>query len=616
MMMTKGMEYIAELNKRGSVPGLDNIKALLKRLNHPECNVPVIHIAGTNGKGSTLAFIESICRQAGLRTGKYTSPTIASYYERFQIDGENIPEETFEALLMRVKAVSDEIERELNLYPTAFEVETAVAFCYCAQADVMLLETGMGGRLDSTNVVPAPLVTVLASISMDHMQYLGNTVSEIAREKAGILRPGVACVSNPANARDEKLEMTIRECCNQVGASYVTAQDYEVTKSNADHTVFIYEDARYEIHMPGLFQVDNAVTAILAVREAVLSIESFAWKKETVKKHWETAANAIRKGDVIREGLAAATWQARFERADTSVELYLDGAHNVDACVRLRESVEKYFTGRYMICIIGVLRDKEYEKMMGEMAPLADEIYTVTPDSPRALPAYALAGECEKYCDEVTACDSVGQAYAGAKAAYWRRQDDKPVILAFGSLSYLGELKKCMIPNPKAMDRFNQLLHDNEVIACYKRLDLLEQNRIYCRHGLCHALDVARIGYIMMLEAEDVPVSKELFYVMALLHDLGRVAQYEQGTPHHEAGVRLAEHLLSKYAFAEEEKTAVCEAIAGHNDKAGDNITCDNMSGVAEYLYLADKRSRNCFCCAAVDSCNWSEEKKNYDLFI
>lgn len=613
--MTEGMKYIAKLNKRGSVPGLDNIKALLEGLDHPERSVPVIHIAGTNGKGSTLAFIESICRRAGLRTGKYTSPAITSYYERFQMDGENITEQTFEMLLMRVKSVSDRIEKELSLYPTAFEVETAVAFCYFAHADVMLLETGMGGRLDATNVVSAPMVTVLASISMDHMQYLGQTLTEIAREKAGILRSAVTCVSSPANTKQKQPEETIVECCQKVGAPYVTAGTYKILKSDAVHTVFLYEDIEYTIHMPGLFQVDNAVTAILAVREAAHCAERFSWPNDIVREHWLHAKEELQKASVIRDGLQAAAWQARFERMKAPVEIYMDGAHNEDACIRLRESIEQYFKGRYLIFIIGVLQDKEYGKMMNVMAPLAKEIYTVTPDSERALSAEALAHVCEKYCNSVTVCENMGQAYAGAKAACERIPEHRPVILAFGSLSYLGELKRC-ICSMENMDRFNRLLHDEEVIGSFEKLETLEQERIYCRHGLCHALDVARIGYIMMLEAADAVVSKEMFYVAALLHDLGRVKQYESGMPHHAAGAELAAHLLSKYAFTEEEKNAVCGAIAMHTHTDAPEVKEDAVSILAKYLYLADKKSRNCFCCGAQASCNWSEEEKNYDLFI
>ena len=432
--MIEGMKYIAKLNKRGSVPGLENIQALLALLQHPECKVPVLHIAGTNGKGSTLAFIESICRQAGLKTGRYSSPTIESYYERFQINGENITEEVFEELLMQVKEAADVLERERHLYPTAFEVETAVAFLYCGQADIMLLETGMGGRLDSTNVVPKPLVTVLASISMDHMQFLGNTLEAIAREKAGILRQGVPCVSSPANKRDARLEQTIRACCEQAGASYVTGSSYSILESDARHTVFLYEDEQYEIHLPGLFQVDNAVTAILAVRELAAVFNS----------HCQTAVRAMQEKAVVKEGLANATWQVRFERIPAPVEIYLGGAHNEDACIRLRESVEQYFAGRYIIYIVGVLKDKEYGKMMELMAPLADEIYTVTPDNARALEASLLADVCERYCSQVCACGSIGQAYERAQAAYETKTTKSPVVLAFGSLSYLGELKQCI----------------------------------------------------------------------------------------------------------------------------------------------------------------------------
>lgn len=437
--------YIEKLNKRGSVPGLSNIQGLLKRLGNPQNEIPVIHVAGTNGKGSTIAFIESIFRQAGLRVGKYTSPAVSSYYERFQIDGRNITETDFFMLLSRVKAAADALEQEGTGFPTAFEVETAVAFLYCTQADIMLLETGMGGRLDATNVVRQPLVTVLTSISMDHMQFLGNTIEQIAAEKAGILRAGVACVSNPANVR---LQQVMENQCQMVGAEFLMPEDYKVLEADESHTVFVYAGTVYEMHLPGLFQVDNCVTAIMAVQKAVE-----AWRRRLQAP--EAGEEAIGSGGLlsaldkavevscVQAGVSHAHWPFRLEHVAAMPDIYLDGAHNTDACDKLRISIKQYFGGRPLIYIVGVLQDKEYEKMMEILAPLAAHIYTVTPPGQRGLDGRVLAEVCSSYCGSVRVCSSIAQAVSEARRS--AADMDMPVILAFGSLSYLGELKKWVV---------------------------------------------------------------------------------------------------------------------------------------------------------------------------
>lgn len=447
--MTLNHPYIEQLNKRGSIPGLANIRELLNRLGNPQNEIPVIHVAGTNGKGSTIAFMEGIFRQAGLRVGKYTSPAVSDYYERFQIDGRNIGEADFLMLLSRVKEKADALELEGTCFPTAFEVETAVAFLYCRQADVMLLETGMGGRLDATNVIERPLVTVMASISMDHMQFLGDTIEQIAAEKAGILRTGVTCVSNPANVR---VGQVIKNQCLTVGAEYVMPKAYSVLEADERHTVFAYADTLYEIHLPGLFQVDNCVTAIVAVKTA-----AEAWRRRLAVLRTEgeavgctdgvgrllAALDRVSQTDCVQAGVSHAYWPFRLEHVAAAPDIYLDGAHNTDACEKLRLSIKQYFAGRPLIYIAGVLQDKEYEKMMEILAPLAVHIYTVTPPGKRGLDGRRLAEVCSAYCGSVRACGSVAQAVCEArqKAAGM----DRPVILAFGSLSYLGDLKKRVV---------------------------------------------------------------------------------------------------------------------------------------------------------------------------
>ncbi len=419
MNFQESMEYMEQLNERGSVLGLINIQRLLEILENPQNQVPVIHVAGTNGKGSTIAFMESILLEAGFHVGKYISPTVFSYLERFQIDGRYMDEADFAKYLTKVQQAVLQMEASEGLFPTAFEVETAVAFLYCKdKADIMLLETGMGGRLDSTNVVDKPLCTVLASISMDHMQFLGNTIEEIAREKAGILRTGVACISNPAN---ERVEQVLRNACEEVGAVYQTGKAI-IQSVDTDGTTFVFQNTQYEIHLLGAYQVDNAVTAIMAVQAAA----------RVLGRPIDEA--------VIEVGLRKTKWAARLEKISEKPDFYVDGAHNIDACICLRQAVETYFTNRKKIYIIGVLKDKEYEKMMALLAPTADAIFTVTPENSRGLSAEVLADVCGRYCAHTICVGDLAKAVAQAKE-FAKPYGEAAVILAFGSLSYIGSIQ-------------------------------------------------------------------------------------------------------------------------------------------------------------------------------
>ncbi len=418
MNIQESMEYIAKLNERGSVLGLENIKRLLERLDNPQNRVPVIHVAGTNGKGSTIAFMEGILREAGYKVGKYISPTIYTYLERFQVNGIYMSELDFAHYATLIKKEVDVLEAQ-GLYPTAFEVETAIAFLYCKDnSDIMLLETGMGGRLDSTNVVDRPLCTVLASISKDHMQFLGDTLEEIAMEKAGILRTGVLCVSNAANVR---VEDTLKSVCESICAEYrmglahIISQDKEKTK-------FSFDGENYEIHLLGNYQVDNAVTAIMASQEAMKRLDG------------ELSVSTI------QAGLKKTKWSGRMEQVGEYPDFYVDGAHNVDACSRLKTTVGTYFGDCEKIFIIGILKDKEYEAMMQIIAPEACVIYTVTPQNARGLDGNLLAQVCRKYCNHVNAMESLDEAVKVAKELALST-DKKSVVIAFGSLSYIGSIK-------------------------------------------------------------------------------------------------------------------------------------------------------------------------------
>ncbi|MCM1157734.1 MAG: bifunctional folylpolyglutamate synthase/dihydrofolate synthase [Bacteroidales bacterium] len=405
------------VQKRGSIFGLEPIKDLLNRLGNPQNRLKVIHVAGTNGKGSICTFLEALYRGEGKKVGRYVSPTLCEYLERFQIDGKYMPEAVFAELLSALAPVIGQMEAESREIPTAFELETVIAFLYFIKerTDIVILETGMGGRLDATNVVEKPLCTVFASIGMDHMQFLGETLEEIAGEKAGILKEGCPAVAYPNN--QAVMHVLERECAiRHTGLIKVKAEDIQILSETLEESRFLYRGEEYRILMLGEYQIFNAVTAV----ETKLLLD----------------------GSLVKESLADACWEKRFELVSTTPMLILDGAHNVDGAKALKKSLQKHFTNAHFLFIIGVLRDKEYEKMAAELCPMADKVYVITPEVERGLPGTVLRESILPYCRETVVCESVDAALAQAAGDWSRyhRKKEQAVITAWGSLSYLGKI--------------------------------------------------------------------------------------------------------------------------------------------------------------------------------
>lgn len=436
MTFEEAYKYIKKAEGAGIVPGLSNIKELLARIDDPQDSVNVIHIAGTNGKGSIFAFLEYILREAGYRVGRYISPTIFTYLERFQINSEYMTEEEFAEIMETVGAAAEGMEADGLSYPTAFELETAMAFLYFKKkkVDFLLLETGMGGRLDATNVVKKPLCTVLASISMDHMKFLGDNLSSILREKMGIFRPGVPCV---AYELEGDLRQEYLDKCNELKAPAVICEFADVkdtVRVGSRDTEYIYAGKPYTISLKGIYQVYNSIVAI----EVAKTLNIYHGYHIT--------------DDEIREGLAAACWKGRFEQVGNDPEFYIDGAHNVGGWQSLAQNVREYFKGRKLIYICGVFKDKEYMKMLDIMSPYSDTLIAVTPPNEgRALPKEELAQAAKEYFSDVYTAGSIQEAakqaleLAGGKNDCDRKisdDSDGTVILAFGSLSFIGELSK------------------------------------------------------------------------------------------------------------------------------------------------------------------------------
>lgn len=411
------MNYIEEKNKLGSIPGLVNVKELLLRLGNPQNQLKCLHIAGTNGKGSIFAYVESILMENGYKVGRYISPTIFDYRERFSINGEYISEDKLSELMERVADVVDEMTEEGVYNPTAFEIETAIAFLYFLdeQVDFALIECGMGGSMDATNVIEHPLVTVMASISMDHMQYLGNTIEVITKNKAGIMRQDGITVAYPQKSEVEKILSDHAEKINN-HITYADTDDLSFVDMDVNGTEFIYKNEKFYIKLLGKRQVYNAITAV----EVLNTLSSIG---VTIKRK------------SIMDGLKKTYWPGRMTKACDNPQMYVDGAHNEAAWEFLREGVKKYFTNRKIIYIIGVLKDKEYELMVDILSDTMDYCIAVTPDNKRGLPKEVLLELLSRKNIPCKPALSAEDAISMAK----EKAGKDGVIIVSGSLSFIAD---------------------------------------------------------------------------------------------------------------------------------------------------------------------------------
>ena len=446
--------YLDEMSKYGSVLGLDTIRGLLRELGDPQESLRFIHIAGTNGKGSVLAYTSTILSEAGYRIGRYVSPTVVSYLERIQVDGTWISEEMFAQMTSQVRDAIARLEEAHEPLPTVFEAETAIAFLYFKEVkcDLVVLEAGLGGALDATNIIRNTVCAVFSSISRDHIGVIGNTLEEIAENKAGIIKSGCTVVS--ADQLPSVTEI-LKKRAAQNGCLFIEVEPEKAEIHRADYRgmeLSYKEYSHLTTSLSGRYQADNLCTALEVIR--FLNRNGYPVSEQAVKN-----------------GTAHTLWQGRFTCIGESPVFILDGAHNEAAAQRLRETVEDYFTGKKLIFIMGVFKDKEYDRIAEIMCPLAASVYTVQlPDKKRGLPPEELAETVRKYCPHVTAVSkneneaaaaiavdrnsdatTVSDRSSGAAAAATDEDDSvskavamalteaekEDVILAFGSLSYL-----------------------------------------------------------------------------------------------------------------------------------------------------------------------------------
>lgn len=423
MNYEEAMNFIHNTNKFGSVLGLDNIRELLERLGNPQDQLKVVHIAGTNGKGSTLAFLAGVFRESGYRAGRYVSPASFSYEERFRINEENISREDLCFYMEKIKNVAEEMVKDGLSHPTMFEIETALSFLYFLdkKVDVVLLETGMGGRLDATNVVKKPIATVIASIGMDHMQFLGDTLEKIASEKAGIIKEGCPVISYD---NTKEVNEVIKNKAKQMHAkvTFVNSAGIRVLQESLNGESFSYRsfDGRWyekiEIPLLGRHQINNAALALetLNVIKNYYCISDFQ----------------------TEDGMRKTIWRGRIEILEREPMVICDGAHNPDGAKSLLSFLQNNFTNQRLIYIMGVLSDKDYEQMVQILAPAADKIYTVAPDNPRALSSRELCNCISKYHQNVEERQRLAECLSEVR----QKAEKDDVIIICGTLSFQNEL--------------------------------------------------------------------------------------------------------------------------------------------------------------------------------
>jgi len=421
MNYEQALDFIHSTHKFGSKLGLHNIGVLLELMGNPHKKLKFVHVAGTNGKGSTVSFISSILTQAGYKTGIFTSPYIERFTERIKIGNDDISTDDLARITGFVKEKVDIMLQRGENHPTEFEIVTAIAFQYYFEnnCDIVVLEVGLGGRFDSTNIIDTPLVSVITTIGYDHMDRLGNTLSEIAFEKAGIIKENGSVV---AYHQAEEVEKVFRDVCTEKNAKLkiVDFTTLKLLSYSVDGQVFDFEDYRsLEITLLGEHQTRNAAVAVKTaelLREKGLSIPEQA----------------------IRDGLLKTRWPGRLEIMNKNPFFLIDGAHNVEGANALADALKKYFLGKRIFFILGVLKDKDFKSMIEAVAPLAHCFITVTPNSDRALTADELSKILARYCNNVYVSDTIEAAIKTSLEL--ASQDD--VICAFGSLYYIGEVRK------------------------------------------------------------------------------------------------------------------------------------------------------------------------------
>ncbi len=431
MNYNEAINYIHDTAKFGSKLGLERTEKILELLGNPHKKVKCIHIAGTNGKGSTTAMLTNILINSGYRVGCYISPYIEEFEERIQINNTNIPKEDLAHIITEVSRAVDSVATMGYGNPTEFEIITCAGFLYFYEkkADYAVVEVGLGGRLDSTNVI-VPELSIITSISLDHMNILGDTIDKIAFEKAGIIKNGIPLVLYPQEPMaEEVIERIALERSSEVikvkKNNYKFVNSYVAEVNGKDkmlqNIIYTTKEDSYDIELGliGIHQIDNCNVVI-----------------HSCEKLRELGVNITK--DSMLKGIREMVWPGRLEIMRTTPLVVIDGAHNIDGIKKLAESVDKYFTYNKMILIIGILADKQVKEMINIIAPKAERVIAVTPHSERAELCEDLRAEIINYVPKCEAIADYEEAYK--RALSYCHEDD--LLLISGSLYMVGDMRK------------------------------------------------------------------------------------------------------------------------------------------------------------------------------
>lgn len=394
--MTSAEKYYHSLLTFGIMPGLDRIKILLERLGNPEKSLRCIHVAGTNGKGTVCSFIASVLKQAGYKTGLYTSPYIVDFRERIRIDGEMISETDLEEVTDIVRNQIEKLRNE-DITITEFEAVTAAAFLYYKNqgCDFVVIETGLGGRFDATNVIERPLASVITSISLDHVNILGNTISEIAYEKCGIIKNECPVVTNSAQPSDALKMIKEQSEMRNSSLSVADINGIRVLDESIRGSDIFYGGRSVFVPFPGKHQTENCITALTVIdlmKEQGIAISEKA----------------------VREGIARTRNPARCEVVSEKPLIILDGCHNEDSAKALCAIMEKHLKSKKISALMGMMADKDIDKVLTLMLPYFEKVYTVTPSNPRAIDSDELCEKIKRFGTSAESFKDIGTATQSA----------------------------------------------------------------------------------------------------------------------------------------------------------------------------------------------------------